>query len=154
MNAKSILSSPEDKTQTETNEEIILQKEWFISPDHTKVRKKKPSNTNYFCVFVAAGNLRLNAFLSIPLYQLSILSASHLYFVVLYRVMFEVEEVEHSRPPTFAMLGAKRIYACVTCVISTSNFYSSLFNYCFFNEVFYHSCPLNEMRRTVLRTKV
>ncbi|KAK2570712.1 Midasin [Acropora cervicornis] len=36
MNAKSVLASPEDKTQTEFNEQIILQTEWFISPDHIK----------------------------------------------------------------------------------------------------------------------
>lgn len=40
MNGKSVLAIPEDKTQTETNEQIILHTEWFISPDHIKVRKK------------------------------------------------------------------------------------------------------------------
>lgn len=40
MNAKNVLASPEDKTQTEFNEQIFLQTEWFISPDYIKVRKK------------------------------------------------------------------------------------------------------------------
>lgn len=91
MNAKSVLASPEDKTQTEFNEQIILQTEWFISPDHIKVRKKA-LNYELSWFFFPAGNLRFSAFLSIPSCQLSFLSTSYLYFHLLYRVIFAGEE--------------------------------------------------------------
>lgn len=51
MNAKSVLASPEDKTRAETNEQIILHTEWFISPDHIKVRKKALKYELFFVIF-------------------------------------------------------------------------------------------------------
>ena len=118
MNAKSVLASPEDKTQTEFNEQIILQTEWFISPDHIKVRKKKALNYELSCFLFPAGNVRFSAFLSIPSCQLSFLSTSYLYFHLLYRVIFALEEraygianLMHPPPPAFSMYRAKHIYA-------------------------------------------
>lgn len=119
MNAKSVLASPEDKTQTEFNEQIILQTEWFISPDHIKVRKKSPQ-LRIILVFFPAGNLRFSGFLSIPSCQLSFLSTSYLYFHLLYRVIFAVKEIAygianlmHPPPSLFHVSGETHI--CLKC---------------------------------------
>lgn len=119
MNAKNVLASPEDKTQTEFNEQIFLQTEWFISPDYIKVRKKALNyELSSFFFFFSARNLRFSAFLSIPSCQLSFLSTSYLYFHLLYRVIFVVEEraygianLMHPPPPAFCIYRAKHIYA-------------------------------------------
>jgi len=49
MNVKKTLSSPED-TKQQTNEQKRLQSEWFLSPDHMKVRKQQPGR--FRCFFV------------------------------------------------------------------------------------------------------